>query len=129
MSFRVLIVDDEEQILRGLAAFLEDEGFDVLSAASSEEGLALVVDHQLDAGIVDMRLPGMVGNEFIERAHRLQPQMRFLIHTGSSDYLIPARLSALGIRDEHLFVKPLVDLSLIARALRELLGCESSPEH
>jgi DNA-binding NarL/FixJ family response regulator len=128
MGVRVLIVDDEEQMLRGLAAFLEDEGFDVLSAASGEEGLALVADHELQAGVVDMRLPGMAGNEFIERAHSLQPQMRFLIHTGSSSYAIPARLRALGIMEEHLFIKPLVDLSVIARALRALLGLDTESE-
>jgi YesN/AraC family two-component response regulator len=128
MSFCVLIVDDEEQMLRGLAAFLEDDGFAVLTASSGEEGMVLIEDHQVHACIVDMRLPGMVGSEFIERVHRDQPQLRFLIHTGSSDFTIPPRLRALGIRDAHLFIKPLVDLSLLSRALRELLGFESRSE-
>ncbi|MBI2425073.1 MAG: response regulator [Candidatus Hydrogenedentes bacterium] len=126
---RVLVVDDEERLRRSLVSFMEDEGFQVFSASSGEEALAMLPDTPVDVGIIDMRLTGMDGNDFIVAAHQAIPTMRFLIFTGSSDYRIPAVLRAIGIDQEHLFRKPLPDMGVLAEAVRReyragIGGCE-----
>ena len=88
-AYRVLIIDDELSLLKSLVAFFEDEGFFVRGAESGEEGLEILKTEKMDVVIIDLRLPGIDGNETIVRAHELQPALRFLIHTGSTDYQIP----------------------------------------
>lgn len=64
----VLIVDDEPGLLRSLMAFFEDENFSVAGAKSGEEALQLLNKEQFDAVILDMRLPGIDGNEVVLQA-------------------------------------------------------------
>jgi len=119
---KVLIIDDETSLLKSLIAFFEDEGFEVRGAASGEEGLELLPKEHIDAMIVDLRLPGIDGNETIMRAHVLQPSIRFIIHTGSMDYHIPAGLRGIGIDQDTVFIKPLSDLTVLTDAVRSLCG-------
>jgi len=124
-EYKVLIIDDEVSLLKSLIAFFEDEGFDVRGAASGEEGLTILEQEHIDAMIIDLRLPGIDGNETIARAHGLQPSIRFFIHTGSMDYHIPALLRGIGIDQAAVFLKPLPDLRLLTNAVRS--GCSQQP--
>jgi len=126
-EIRVLILDDEEKLLRNLSAFLDDEGFAVFSATEAEAGLRLLGERDMDAAIVDMRLPGINGNEFIEKAHTIKPEMRFLIHTGSVSYKLPQSLLAIGVRKEHVFLKPVNDMAIFSVTLANLMN-EQGPE-
>jgi DNA-binding NtrC family response regulator len=118
---RVLIIDDEISLLNSLIAFFEDEGFDASGAASGEEALDMLTHSEMDAVIVDMRLPGMDGNEVILRAHQLLPRLRFIIHTGSTDYQLPAALRVL-VDPADIYLKPLTDLTILTEAVRRLCG-------
>jgi len=118
---RVLIVDDEILIASSLKVFLEDEGIEAMCAVSGEEAIDILKNSQhFDVCIIDMRLPGMDGNDTIRKISADYPQMRFIIHTGSVNYSVPADLKQLGIRSSHLFKKPLNDMSLIADEIRML---------
>ena len=118
----VLVVDDEIMIRVNLMAYLEDEGFDVQCAESGEDALELLRSQRFDVGIIDMRLPGMDGNAFILRAHALDAHMRFIIHTGSTEYRVPEKLKRLGVNDEQILLKPLSDMSKIVEKIDWLLG-------
>ncbi len=115
---RILIVDDEVDLLHSLTAFFEDEGFSVWAAASGEEALAILEKEPMDAVIVDMRLPGIDGNETIVKAYALQPSLQFLIHTGATDYQLPSFLRQIGLSEEAVFIKPLADLAALSQAVR-----------
>ena len=120
MQKRVLLVDDEYMVRKTLQDFLEDEGFVVSAAESGEDGLALLREGPFDYCIVDMRLPGMDGNDFILSAHGMDPALRFLVYTGSVDYVPPARFLGLGISRDHIFHKPIADMRTLSDALRAL---------
>jgi DNA-binding NtrC family response regulator len=122
MSVRVLVVDDEPSVRWSLAAFLDDFDFDVRSAESAEEALTSMNEEPCDVAIVDLRLPGMSGDTMILHAHELYPQMRFLIHSGTQAYHLPEELRRIGMRPEHVFLKPQVDLMLIVDAVLDLAG-------
>jgi len=124
----VLVIDDEEAIRTNLSVFLQDEGFDVLAAANAEAALGMLQQRSVDVAIVDMRLPGMDGNAFIQAAHNICLRMKFLIHTGSSRYSLPAASRKLGIRTRHIFRKPVADMSLIAQAIRHLTDRNRLPQ-
>lgn len=118
---RVLIVDDETLIASSLKVYLEDEGMEAMCAVSGEEAIDVLKNSgRFDVCIMDMRLPGMDGNDAIRKISADYPEMRFIIHTGSVNYSVPADLKQLGIRSSHLFKKPLNDMSSIADEIRVL---------
>jgi DNA-binding NarL/FixJ family response regulator len=107
----VLILDDEEMIRESLAVYFETRGASVFKAGSAEEALEILAGTGLDAAVVDIRLPGMNGNEFLRRASEQRPGMRFVVHTGSVDYTIPGEVLAAGVRLAAVFQKPVYDLA------------------
>ncbi|MFZ5573331.1 MAG: response regulator [Thermodesulfobacteriota bacterium] len=125
---RVLILDDDDIIRVNLVAFFEDENFIVRSAISAETGLQLIATEPFHAGVIDIRLPGMDGNGFILRAHEICPAMKFIVHTGSADYVLPETLTAIGLTSRHVFTKPLKDMRLLIQAVKELIETPQLPE-
>ena len=123
-TIRVLVVDDEEIIRINLVAFLEDEGFYVLSAGSCEEALELLAVQTVDTAVVDIRLPRMDGNDFIVKAHEMHPKTKFVVYTGSTSYTLPETFISLGISVDHVFKKPLDDIGILAQAIRQLIDRE-----
>jgi len=63
---RVLVVDDEQPILRALGTNLRARGYIIELAASGEDALAMAARHRPDAVILDLGLPGLSGIEVIE---------------------------------------------------------------
>ena len=117
----ILIVDDEEAIRRSLKAYLADEGYNILSAESGEEGINILKTETIDAAIVDIRLAGIDGTVFIEQAHQILPHMVFLICTGSVEFKLPEKLKSIGMKNNHIFRKPVSDLSVLAETVKNLL--------
>ncbi len=64
-SKKNLIVDDEPGLLLSLKAFFEDENYEVEGAASGEEAPVILRKSDFDAVIINVRLPGIDGNEVI----------------------------------------------------------------
>ncbi len=64
---RVLVVDDEPQIRRALRTSLQAHGFEVVTASTGEEALAMVVDAAPDIVVLDLGLPDLDGTEVIAR--------------------------------------------------------------
>lgn len=80
----VLCVDDEPNILRSLTWLLQKD-FDVKTAASGQDGLALVRANDFDVIISDQRMPGMMGSEFLREVRKLSPRSIRMLLTGYSD--------------------------------------------
>ena len=118
----VLIVEDEASVRQSLAGFLEDFDFHISMAESSEEALEMLTQKSFHVAIVDIRLPGMNGDAFILKAHEIFPTMRFLIYTGSTEYQLSDVLKAIGLKKEHIYLKPQRDLSVFVTGIRNLLS-------
>jgi DNA-binding response OmpR family regulator len=69
---RVLVVDDDPQVLKLLRVNFELEGYDVLTATNGEEALELVGRDSPDAVVCDVMMPGIDGLEVVRRL-RAQP--------------------------------------------------------
>jgi response regulator RpfG family c-di-GMP phosphodiesterase len=96
---KVLFVDDEINVLRGIARTLH-AGYDVHTATGGEEALAkLAADGPFAAVVSDMRMPGMDGAAFLQRAFAQAPDTVRLLLTGQSD--MDAAVSA--INDGRIF--------------------------
>ena len=64
---KILIVEDEAALLYALKARLTVDGYEVLTADSAEQGLALAGEKQPDVIILDLVLPGMDGFDFLKK--------------------------------------------------------------
>jgi DNA-binding NtrC family response regulator len=121
-TITVLVVDDEVQLQENLVAYLEDEGFTVVTAGDGEEALDILKNRNIEIGIVDIRLPRMDGNTFIYTAHKARPDMLFIIHTGSMNYAMPQQLKEIGLTDKDVFLKPIMDMNNLVNAIRTKLN-------
>lgn len=121
MNQNILILDDEERIRELLAQYLEDfDEFTVRGAPSGEQALDMLRGHPADLAVVDMRLPGMSGAQFIREASARGLCRHFLVHTGSVDMVLSDELRELGLTGRDLFFKPAGADAILGR-IRELL--------
>jgi DNA-binding NarL/FixJ family response regulator len=67
---RLLLVDDEPNLLRAVEACLQAEGYEVLAARSAREALVRITTYVPDLIITDIRMPGMDGFEFARHLHQ-----------------------------------------------------------
>lgn len=119
-KFKIIIVEDDLYIRQNIEDYLSDEGFLTSSFERAELALEALKLQVFDCAIVDMRLPRMNGSEFIMKAHHIQNALQFIIHTGSSDFLLPQELRDIGIQETQILIKPLVDMKLITDLIRDL---------
>ena len=116
---RVLVLDDEPNIRESLAEYLMDCGFATFTAESAEDALALSELGDVEVAVVDIRLGGMDGLEFIKRLHRLHPEVRCLIHTGSTDFQLDRELRAIGLTEREVLFKPVLDMGIFEALILE----------
>lgn len=62
-----MIVDDEQIVHESVIDVLEDEGYELCSAYNGEEGIKLYELHKSSLIILDLRMPGMNGIQFLEK--------------------------------------------------------------
>jgi len=104
---RVFIIDDEDRIRQLVADYLDDfDEFEVRVAATGEDALEELAREPADVCIVDMRLPGISGEEFIITAGTRGLCKHFLLHTGSMDFNLSKGMRELGMTSEDVFLKP-----------------------
>lgn len=120
-KIRILVVDDEDIVRISLEEYLHDEGFEVFSSISGEKALEIIKENPLDIGIIDMRLPGMNGNALILEAKKVNPDMKFVIHTGSMGYILPESIKELGITESLVFKKPIKNIDEFIVILKSLV--------
>jgi two-component system response regulator HydG len=81
---KVLIVDDEENMRKTLADILEDEGYQVSTAATGEEAIALCEKEGHEIILMDVRMPGIGGVEAFRRIRRHQEGVRIILMSAYS---------------------------------------------
>lgn len=81
----LLIVDDEENILRALGRLLRRDGYALLTAGSGPEALELLAKNPVGVIVSDQRMPGMTGSEFLERAKDIRPDSVRIMLSGYTD--------------------------------------------
>jgi two-component system cell cycle sensor histidine kinase/response regulator CckA len=92
LPFRILIVDDEEPILRVVDRMLRAAGYHTLLANSAFEALALAkAGEAFDLLLTDLMMPGMSGEELARDLHQQRPFLKVLYLTGFSDRLFALR--------------------------------------
>ena len=94
----------------------------MLMAESGEQALSLPLLDEVAVALVDIRLGGMDGLEFIKRMHERLPGAACLIHTGSTDFQLDDGLRAIGVTEHDVFFKPVVDMRIFESAIRKKMA-------
>jgi two-component system, NtrC family, nitrogen regulation response regulator NtrX len=79
---RILVIDDESAIRDSLKMTLEYEGYDVIGAATGQEGLALAEREAPDLVLLDVKMPGMDGIEVLERLRSMNDALPVVVVSG-----------------------------------------------
>lgn len=103
-SLRILIVDDEEVLRDVLEAVLRREGFEVLLAASGEEGLNVLDNEEVDCVILDVMLPGISGIDTLRAIRISNPTLPVVVITAFSS--IDGAIEAMKHGAFHYIPKP-----------------------
>jgi FixJ family two-component response regulator len=83
-KIKVLMVDDEVQFRETTKKILDKKGFDTLMAATGQEALAQL-DNEPDVIVLDIRMPGMDGNETLAEIKRKKPAIPVIMLTGHGE--------------------------------------------
>ena len=78
----IIVVDDERVVLNSCRAILSERGYDIETALNSEEALRLMEDRAFDVALIDLKMPGMPGNELLHRIQEIRPETVNVIITG-----------------------------------------------
>lgn len=114
---RILIVDDEEEILAMLRRNLELEEFEVVVSNNPYDALDLMKNHLFNIILTDIKMPGMSGVELLQEIKRINPLANVIVMTGYSS--MSNVVDCLGSGAVDYFVKPFKDLQSIINALKQ----------
>lgn len=133
MTAKILIVDDEPDIRDELIECLSEEGHECVSAASGEEGLALIrQDRNIAIVLADLQMPGRAGLEMIGMARAEfdeTRQIEFIVITGHGDTEQAIDALKLGVMD---FLRKPVEVDHVIHVVRraeELVLLKESKRH
>jgi len=96
---RLLLVDDEEAIVKLLKRVLEKEGYEVLTAHSGTEGLKIIENMKVDILITDIKMADMDGIEVLRRAKTLYKDIEGIVITGYANQELAIRSLRAGAID------------------------------
>lgn len=142
MSYKILVVDDEEIIRDNLSYVLEVEGFQVEKAENGLVAYNKVKEKHFDLIISDIEMPSMKGTELLEKVKSLDPQTAVIIITafgsletaisalrnGASDYILkPIEFDELILKAKRLF--EIKEMIIENKILREEVHRQYDFEH
>ncbi|MCP3942546.1 MAG: response regulator [Desulfobacteraceae bacterium] len=107
---KILIVDDEEIIVRLLAMSLKSDGYETVTAYNGEQGLAAFKSESPDIVVTDIKMPGMDGLELLKKIKEISLETEVIIVTGHGD--IDSTIIALQFGASDFINKPVRDEAL-----------------
>ena len=114
----LLVVDDEDAIRNALKRFLVQQGYEVATAATGEEALAVLQRQKITGMLLDVNLPGINGVELVPQIMELEPTIAILMLTAVNDATSAALCMQRGAFDY--LIKP-IDLGHLSRAIHHAL--------
>ena len=98
-KMNILLIDDDEWIRHSMGIFFEFEGCHLDTLETAEEGLEKIKRQDYEVIIVDYRLPGMDGLEFLRRSQKTHPNAMKVLITAYGSREVISEAHELGVRD------------------------------
>jgi CheY-like chemotaxis protein len=101
---RILWVDDEIEILKPHIIFLNQKGYDVITATNGSDALDIIKEQRLDIVFLDENMPGMSGIEVLPKVKNLRPALPVVMITKNEEESIME--DAIGSKIDDYLIKP-----------------------
>jgi len=125
MLQKILVVDDELQIVRVARSYLEKAGYRVLTASNGREALFIARHEKPDLVVLDLQMPEMDGLEFTRRVRAEQPDIAIIMLTARVEEV--DRILGLELGADDYMTKPFSPRELVARVRTVLRRSQSTP--
>ncbi|MCK7315158.1 response regulator [Enterobacter cloacae] len=123
----ILLVEDEVKTAEMLKGALEEEGIEVQWVNNGEDALRLIHPGSYDLIILDLKLPGMTGDEILENLRRIDPYVDVVVYTNYQDPPVMRKLINLGV-DGYISKGATADLWDTVKQIKEMLDPMSEDE-
>lgn len=114
---KVLLVDDEVDFTRSLAKRLSRLGFEAVTAHDGESALRALEDEEIQAVVLDVRMPNMDGVQLLKRIRQMESPPPILMLSG--DFIPEAAVSSMALGAHDYLMKPF-PLEELANKLRAI---------
>lgn len=125
-NIKILIIDDEERLLRILRMGLKIHNYDVVTASSAEEGLDYVFEKPVDVVLTDIRLGGMSGVDLVYEMERLQVGLPIVVMTAHADVNSAVKALKHGAKD---YIQKPFDIEELVNVLENVLAKHEPAEN
>jgi len=115
----LLLVDDDDAFLQALARAMQKRGFEVTTAHSAEEGIAIATAEPPEFAVVDLKMTGQSGLVLVRQLSQLQAGTKIVVLTGYAS--IATAVEAIKLGATHYLAKP-VDADEIVAAFDKKQG-------
>ncbi len=117
---RVLLVDDETELVSTVAERLSFRGIDADWVTTGQEALQLARENDYDIAVLDVKMPSMSGLELAREIRKLKPGLAIIFLTGhGSQADFDEGVSQAG--EEYYLAKP-IDIEVLVDKMKEILG-------
>ena len=123
---KVLVVDDDENIVSAFEDFLRKEHCTMVSASNAEDALAVISHQTINLVITDIRMKWQSGVTLLIKIKQIHPTLPVIVITGYPNLIPEADVRHYGA--EYLFVKPL-ELDQLRDAVRNCLSRAADSTH
>ncbi|MEI6423840.1 MAG: sigma-54 dependent transcriptional regulator [Lentisphaerota bacterium] len=98
-KIKILILDDEKQFTEELSGFFLDSDYESFEANTAAEGKKILINHEIDLLILDVRLPGVNGLDILKEVKTQYPSMEVIIISAHGDMDTVIKAMRLGAFD------------------------------
>ena len=113
---RIVAIDDEADFIAMLESYFVPRGYDIHFALRGARGIELIKEHKPDVVLMDLKMPGVDGDEVMKMMHEMSPQPKVIFVTAYDDGgKTTARLLRMGAL--ACFDKPIQSLKALEEAI------------
>lgn len=112
MNYKILVAEDDEDIVELLTLYLSNEGYEVLAANDGEEALRIAKETKVDLAVLDIMMPKMNGYELTKKLREVSNLPILILSAKNQD---SDKILGLGLGADDYLTKPFNPLEIIAR--------------
>jgi DNA-binding NtrC family response regulator len=116
---KILVIDDDEILLKGVSLYLSANGYSVLSTADGPQGIMIYKSEKPDVVMLDIGLPSLDGLEVLKKIIEYDPKAKIIIASG---YGSPNTINQALKDGAYAFIDKPFDIEEFKKLLNEALG-------
>ncbi len=115
--FRVLVVDDEFVLRETMEKILVSQGFNVMTAEDGASAISITKDNDVDAALLDVKLPDINGVELLKKIKGLKPNVKVIMMTA---YVVEELITRAFQEGAHSCLHKPFEINMLLKMLNEL---------